>query len=91
VNDLKMQGCDASILLTDPNGQSEQEASPNLTVLGYDIINDIKSQLEQNCTGVVSCADIIQMAARDSVGLVRSYLNTSILWPRELLIKDSIV
>ncbi|CAM6121064.1 unnamed protein product [Calypogeia fissa] len=66
-HDCGATGCDASLLLTGP--QSEQFAEPNLTVLGYDIIEDIKAQLEMNCTGIVSCADIIALAARDSVAL----------------------
>ena len=65
---LCLQGCDASILLdrvgTD---QAEKDARPNLSVSGYQEINDIKAKIEQACPGVVSCADILALAARDAV------------------------
>lgn len=65
-----MQGCDASLLI--PGPQSEQGTPPNLLVTGYDVLDDIKAQVEATCPGVVSCADIMAMAARDSVVLVSS-------------------
>lgn len=41
-----------------------------MSVRGYDLIDTIKSTLEQTCPGLVSCADIIVMATRDAVALV---------------------
>lgn len=63
-----MQGCDASILL-DKVGtdQSEKEARPNLSLGGFDVIDDIKRQVEEKCPGIVSCADILALATRDAV------------------------
>jgi peroxidase len=63
-----VQGCDASILLTGNN--SEQLAIPNLTVRGFGVITQAKTQLEAVCPGIVSCADIIALAARDAVHLL---------------------
>lgn len=67
---VSVQGCDASILI-DPmsNQASEKEAGPNISVKGYDVIEEIKTELEKKCPGVVSCADIISVSARDSVKL----------------------
>lgn len=65
----ELQGCDGSILLDDTaNMTGEKTAAPNSnSVRGFDVIDTIKSQLESLCPGVVSCADIVAVAARDSV------------------------
>ncbi|KAF3336057.1 Peroxidase 60 [Carex littledalei] len=63
-HDCFVNGCDASILLDGP--YSEKTASPNLSVFGYDLIDQIKVVLESVCPGVVSCADIIIAATRDA-------------------------
>ncbi|GMI88698.1 peroxidase 53, peroxidase 2 [Hibiscus trionum] len=66
-HDCFVNGCDASLLL---NGtDSEKTAPPNLSTEGYDVIDDIKTALEKACPGVVSCADILALAAQVSVSL----------------------
>lgn len=74
-NCLIFQGCDASILL-DQGGnitQSEKNAAPNVnSIRGFDVVDNIKSSLENSCPGVVSCADILALAAESSVSLVES-------------------
>ncbi|KAK6943238.1 hem peroxidase [Dillenia turbinata] len=62
-------GCDASILLDDTaNFTGEKTAAPNAnSVRGFDVVDTIKSSLESSCPGVVSCADLLAVAARDSV------------------------
>jgi peroxidase len=49
---------------------SEKESPPNGSLKGFDAIETIKSKLEETCPGVVSCADILVLSARDSVALV---------------------
>ncbi|XP_057869139.2 peroxidase 12 [Cryptomeria japonica] len=68
-HDCFVQGCDASILLNITDNSSERQQIPNLTLrdMAFTIIDQIKVAVEANCSGVVSCADILTLAARDSV------------------------
>nr|Q4W1I9.1 RecName: Full=Basic peroxidase; AltName: Full=ZePrx33.44; AltName: Full=ZePrx34.70; Flags: Precursor [Zinnia elegans]CAI54299.1 putative peroxidase [Zinnia elegans]CAI54301.1 putative peroxidase [Zinnia elegans] len=63
-HDCFVQGCDASLLLS---GAGSERASPaNDGVLGYEVIDAAKAAVERVCPGVVSCADILAVAARDA-------------------------
>lgn len=73
---LCKQGCDASILLDDSATiKSERNAGPNKnSIKGFEIIDEIKAKLEQVCPQIVSCADILALAARGSTILVNKDL-----------------
>lgn len=66
------KGCDGSILLDNADGiVSEKQAVPNNNSAdGFSVVDDIKTALENVCPGVVSCADILAIAAEASVCLV---------------------
>ncbi|KAE9614968.1 putative peroxidase [Lupinus albus] len=68
-HDCFVNGCDASILLDDTtNFIGEQTAvANNNSARGFNVIKDIKANVEKECPGVVSCADILALAAQYSV------------------------
>nr|XP_034584400.1 uncharacterized protein LOC117847316 [Setaria viridis] len=72
-HDCFVNGCDASLLLDDtPTTPGEKGAGANAggSTFGFDLIDDIKTQVEAACPATVSCADILALAARDSVNLL---------------------
>lgn len=70
-HDCFVEGCDASVLIQSANGGAEKDAGDNLSLAGdgFDTVVKAKQAVEAACPGVVSCADILAIAARDVVAL----------------------
>ncbi|KAF3320607.1 peroxidase 1-like protein [Carex littledalei] len=61
-------GCDGSVLIdSTKNNTAEKDAPPNQTLRGFGAIERIKRTIEHACPNTVSCADVLAIAARDSV------------------------
>lgn len=65
------QGCDGSVLLNSTaKNTAEKDGPPNISLHAFYVIDNAKKAIEAACPGVVSCADILALAARDAVALV---------------------
>ncbi|PNT28489.1 hypothetical protein POPTR_007G122200v4 [Populus trichocarpa] len=70
-HDCFIRGCDGSVLLSSTEkNQAEKDAIPNKTLRGFNVIDAVKSALEKNCPGVVSCSDVLALVARDAVLMI---------------------
>ncbi|KAK9757599.1 hypothetical protein RND81_01G173200, partial [Saponaria officinalis] len=67
-------GCNASVLLDiDVSGENSTEKHNfmiNKSLRGYEVIDEAKLLLEEECPMTVSCADIIAYAARDAANIL---------------------
>ncbi|CAI8591467.1 unnamed protein product [Vicia faba] len=68
-HDCFVEGCDGSILI-DNVTEPERDAFEHLGLRGFDVIEKAKAILEESCPGVVSCADIVALAAREAISMV---------------------
>ncbi|CAM8891318.1 unnamed protein product [Rhodiola kirilowii] len=87
-HDCFVDGCDASLMIQSPNGDAERDHEDNQSISGdaFDTIVKAKEAVEAECPGVVSCADIMALAARDVVVLARGPK-----WKVELGRRDGLV
>ncbi|OAE19918.1 hypothetical protein AXG93_1130s1720 [Marchantia polymorpha subsp. ruderalis] len=87
-HDCFVRGCDASILIESTAGNvAEIGSRANLnSIKGFDVIAKAKSKVEADCPGIVSCADIIALAARNILQMSRG-----IYFPVQLGRKDGVV
>lgn len=88
-HDCFVDGCDGSILIDTSSGNDERHASAHQGVRGFDIVETAKSRLEDACPGVVSCADIVALMARDSVSISRGPKYEVLTGRRDGLVSNS--
>ena len=73
---LSLQGCDASVLISSPNGDAKKDSKDNHSLAGdgaFDTVIKAKQAVEAACPEIGPCADILALAARDVVALVRTH------------------
>ncbi|TVU18012.1 hypothetical protein EJB05_34077, partial [Eragrostis curvula] len=74
VYDCFIEGCDASPLLAVRDDADDFEVRwEYATLRAYDAVDEIKAAVEAVCPGVVSCADIIALAARDATSIAGGF------------------
>uniref|UniRef100_A0ACD5Y3E7 Uncharacterized protein n=1 Tax=Avena sativa TaxID=4498 RepID=A0ACD5Y3E7_AVESA len=70
-HDCFVQGCDASVMIASGSSDAEKDAPDNESLAGdgFDTVVRAKAAVEKACPGVVSCADVLALAARDVVSM----------------------
>ncbi|KAF6168026.1 hypothetical protein GIB67_011411, partial [Kingdonia uniflora] len=69
-HDCFVLGCEGSVLLNGTtDSPAEKDDLTNINLAGFDEIEQVKTEIKILCPEIVSCADILALAARDSVSL----------------------
>ncbi|KAL9676291.1 hypothetical protein QQ045_004504 [Rhodiola kirilowii] len=68
-HDCMVKGCDASLLLKSNGIKSEQAAELSFGLRNFRYLEAIKEAIEHECPSTVSCADVLALAARDSIAV----------------------
>ncbi|KHN17030.1 Peroxidase 12 [Glycine soja] len=68
-HDCFVQGCDGSILLDGSPNEKDQPANIGIRPEALQTIENLRSLVHKQCGRVVSCADLVVLAARDAVSL----------------------
>ncbi|KAK3016531.1 hypothetical protein RJ639_006578 [Escallonia herrerae] len=92
LHDCLVGGCDASVLISStPFNKAERDADINLSLPGdgFDVVVRAKTALELACPGVVSCADILAVAARNLVSMMGGPYYTVKLGRRDGLVSQA--
>ncbi|XP_057537910.1 peroxidase 42-like [Amaranthus tricolor] len=67
-HDCAVESCDASLLLDSTRRMmSEKEMDRSFGLRNFRYLDTIKEAVERECPGVVSCADILVLSARDAI------------------------
>ncbi|CAL9026813.1 unnamed protein product [Prunus brigantina] len=85
-HDCFVNGCDTSLLLDDTGSLVGEKNAPGNknSVRGFEVIDKIKSTVEEACPSTVSCTDIVTLVSRAAV-----YFSGGPYWPVPLGRRDS--
>ena len=92
-HDCMIDGCDASTLVASNafNPKAERDADINLSLPGdaFDLVTRIKTTVELECPGVVSCTDILAISTRNLVKMTGGPFYEILLGRKDSLVSEA--